>query len=125
MMESLTPNIFVKDIQKTIEYYKLLGFDVKITVPKEGEFVWVMMSCNKVELMFQTFNSIGDDLPPIKRNNGGSLLLYIQIKGIREFYNRIKDEVIILKHLDKTFYGATEFSLVDVNNYVLTFAEDE
>lgn len=66
MMESLTPNIFVKDIQKTIEYYKLLGFDVKITVPKEGEFVWVMMSCNKVELMFQTFNSIGDDLPPIK-----------------------------------------------------------
>ncbi|MBL0332228.1 MAG: glyoxalase [Chlorobiota bacterium] len=124
-MESLTPNIFVKDIQKTIEYYKLLGFDVKITVPKEGEFVWVMMSCNKVELMFQTFNSIGDDLPPIKRNNGGSLLLYIQIKGIREFYNRIKDEVIILKHLDKTFYGATEFSLVDVNNYVLTFAEDE
>ena len=27
-MESLSPNIFVRDMNKTIEFYKLLGFNV-------------------------------------------------------------------------------------------------
>jgi len=30
-----------------------------------------------------------------------------------------------IKGLEKTFYGATEFSIEDNNGYLLTFAEDE
>lgn len=75
--------------------------------------------------MFQTFDSLGNELPTISRQNGGSLLLYIQIKEIRKFYEEIKDKVIVIKELEKTFYGATEFSIQDINNYILTFAEDE
>jgi hypothetical protein len=37
----------------------------------------------------------------------------------------IKDKVTVLKGLEKTFYGATEFSILDNNGYVLTFADDE
>ena len=37
----------------------------------------------------------------------------------------VKDNVTIYKGLEKTFYGATEFSIIDINNYVLTFAENE
>jgi uncharacterized glyoxalase superfamily protein PhnB len=124
-MESLSPNIFVKDIMKTIDFYKQLGFELVTTVPEEGDIVWAMMTCGKVIFMFQTFDSIGDTLPEIKRQDGGSLLLYIQIKGIRTFHERIKDKVKVIKGLEKTFYGATEFSITDNNGYVLTFAEDE
>ena len=124
-MDSVTPNIFVQDINKTIEFYKQLGFQLTITVPDTGNYIFAMMTCANISFMFQTFESLGEELPAVNRQNGGSLLLYIQIKGIRNFYEDIKDKVNIIKGLEKTFYGATEFSILDINNYILTFAEDE
>ena len=125
-MESLSPNIFVRDMDKTIEFYKRLGFSVTMSVPDTGsEFVWVMMNNGSVTFMFQTFESLADDLPQISRTDGSSLLLYISLKDINGFFDLVKDKVQVLKGLEKTFYGATEFSILDNNNYVLTFAEHE
>jgi len=64
-------------------------------------------------------------LPAISRQDGGSLLLYIQTKEIRPFHDKIKDKVNVIKGLEKTVYGATEFSIQDNNGYILTFAENE
>ena len=124
-MENISPNIFVKDINQTIEFYKILGFELLMTVPEMGNFDWAMMKNGNVNFMFQTFASIGDRLPDISRNDGGSLLLYIQLKNIRTFYENIKNKVTIISDLEKAFYGATEFSVKDNNGYILTFAEDE
>jgi uncharacterized glyoxalase superfamily protein PhnB len=124
-MDSLSPNFFVNDIYETIAFYKQLGFETTVTVPEEGDYVWAMMMCGSVTVMFQTYQSIGDSLPEISRQNGGSLLLYIKLKGIRDFHDHLKDSIEILHPLNKTFYGATEFSILDNNGYVLTFAEDE
>ncbi len=124
-MESISPNIFVKDINKTIDFYKQLGFSVATTVPDQGDFVWAMMTCGSVTFMFQTFDSLGSDLPEISRKDGGSLLLYIQTKGIRKLFDQVKDKMIVIKGLEKAFYGATEFSIQDINGFILTFAEDE
>jgi uncharacterized glyoxalase superfamily protein PhnB len=124
-MDSVSPNIFVKDINTTIDFYKQLGFTVVTTVPDQGDIVWAMMTCGNVTFMFQTLESLGNELPMISRQNGGSLLLYIQTTEIRKFFDQIKDNVKVVKALEKTFYGATEFSIEDNNGYLLTFAEDE
>lgn len=124
-MNSISPNIFVKDINKTIDFYNQLGFGIITTVPEQGDIVWAMMTCGNVTFMFQTFESLGSDLPIISRQNGGSLLLYIQTTEIRKFFEQVKDKVKVVKGLEKTFYGATEFSIEDNNGYLLTFAEDE
>lgn len=124
-MDSISPNIFVKDIDETLKFYKVIGFEKVMTVPEEGDFVWAMMTCGNVNFMFQTFDSLGNELPSISREKGGSLLLYIQIKEIRKYYNKIRDKVEVIKDLEKTFYGATEFSIIDNNGFVLTFAENE
>ena len=125
-MESLAPNIFTNNIQETIALYTILGFNVTMSVPEQGdELVWAMMMNGSVTVMFQTFASLEGDLAEISRKDGGSLLLYINLKDIRGFFDRIKDKVKVLKGLEKTFYGATEFSILDNNNYVLTFAEHE
>jgi len=124
-MNSLSPNIFVRDIKQTIDFYKQLGFKVTMTVPEEGEPVWVMMTNENVAFMFQTFESLGDEIREIKRRDGGSLLFYIQIKNIQKFLDQVKDKVKVVKGREKTFYGATEFSILDNNGYVLTFAENE
>lgn len=124
-MESVTANFFVNDINKTIDFYKLLGFNVAMTVPEEGDITWAMMTCGNVTFMFQTFQSLGNELPSISRQGGGSLLFYIKTTEIRNFFEQIKDNVKVVKGLEKTFYGATEFSIEDNNGYLLTFAEDE
>lgn len=124
-MKSVSPNIFVNDINATINFYKQLGFSVTTTVPEEGNYIFAMMTCETVVFMFQTFESLGNELPTVSRQKGGSLLLYIQTTGIRDLFDSIKDKVTIIKGLEKTFYGATEFSIEDNNGYLLTFAEDE
>ena len=124
-MKSISPNIFVKDINETIDFYKQLGFSLTTTVPEEGDLIFAMMTCGNVIFMFQTFESLGDELPTVSRQNGGSLLLYIQTNEITKFFDQIKDKVKVIKELEKTFYGATEFSIEDNNGYLLSFAEDE
>jgi uncharacterized glyoxalase superfamily protein PhnB len=125
-MESLSPNIFVNNMTETIDFYRSIGFQLIMTVPETGnDLVWAMMTNGEVTFMFQTFASLGDELPNISRTSGGSLLFYINIKKIRDFFELIKDKVTVLKGLETTFYGATEFSILDNNNYVLTFAENE
>lgn len=124
-MTSLSPNIFVSDMKATIAFYTLLGFDAVAQVPDEGDLIWVMMTCGDVSIMFQTYHSLGNELPAIHRNDGGSLLFYIKMNGLRALHDKIKNEVTIIQEIHKTFYGATEFSILDLNGYVLTFAEDE
>lgn len=126
-MESLSPNLFVKDIRTTLHFYQLLGFTLTMSVPGEsdGEPAWAMVTNGRVTFMFQTFKSLGDALPPVSRQDGGSLLFYIKVNRIGAFFESIKDKVPVIHGLQKTFYGATEFSITDNNNFVLTFAEDE
>jgi uncharacterized glyoxalase superfamily protein PhnB len=126
-MESLSPNLFVKDIRATLDFYKLLGFSLTMSVPGENEddLVWAMVTNGKVTFMFQSFKSIGDTLPQIKRQEGGPLLFYIKVQRIREFFETIREKTTLVHGLQKTFYGATEFSIVDINDFMLTFAEDE
>jgi len=124
-MESLTPNLFVDDMNQTIGFYSLLGFTVTMKVPESGDIVWAMMTNGKVNMMFQTFASLNDDLPEISRINGGSLLFWIKVADIQSLFDSIEGKIPILKGLEKTFYGSTEFSILDNNKYVLTFAQDE
>src|SRR6185437_12531103 len=126
-MESLSPNLFVRDIRATLAFYQILGFTLTMSVPgeDEGQPIWAMVTNGKVTFMFQTFESLGDKLPRISRTDGGSLLFYINVTHIRDFFDNIREKVPVLHGLEKTFYGATEFSIQDNNNYVLTFAEHE
>jgi predicted lactoylglutathione lyase len=88
-MESLSPNIFVNDMKATVSFYRILGFEVTMSVPETGnDLVWAMMTNGKVTLMFQTFESLADELPQISRTDGGSLLLYINVGNIRAFLIR-------------------------------------
>ncbi|MES2428426.1 MAG: VOC family protein [Bacteroidota bacterium] len=125
-METLAPNIFTRDMKATVAFYEQLGFKITMSVPEDGDDqVWAMMVNGSVTLMFQTYESLANDLPEISRTDGGSLLLYITLKDINGFFERINGKVTVLKGLEKTFYGATEFSIKDNNGYVLTFAEHE
>ncbi len=108
-MKSVSPNIYVYDIRKTIEFYETIGFKVVTTVGDKDDPVFTLMSCGDILFMFQTFKSIGNTLPVVSRINGGSLLFYVNIKGIRDFYEKIKDKVTLLHGLIKPFMAPRSF----------------
>lgn len=125
-MKSISPNIFVNDLEDTTNFYTKLGFNLTDEVTTaEGEKVFAMMTSGSITFMFQTFASIEGKHPMVSRTGRGSLVLYIGIDKIREYYDHIKEQVMVLTGLKKTFYGATEFSICDNNNYLITFAEHD
>lgn len=75
-MKAITPNIFVDDINTTIEYYKKIGFKLTTTVPNEGDIVWAMMNCGNVMFMLQTFESLGNNCQKFQEKWRLSFALY-------------------------------------------------
>ena len=123
-MKKLTANLMVENVNSTVEFYKNhLGFELVMNAPDLGQFDWAMMKSGNVEIMFQAAASIGNDLADLKgRKVGGTLTLYIDVEDIKKFRSSLKNDVSIVKDLQKTFYGTEEFTIKDLNGYYLTFA---
>jgi uncharacterized glyoxalase superfamily protein PhnB len=124
MMQSMTPNLMVHDVNKTIEFYRdVLGFEFVASVPDSGQFDWAMMKHGPVEIMFQSAASLAKDLPTfVKMGPGGAFTLFIKMEDSKSFYGKVKGKAEIVQELTKTFYDMEEFSIKDLDGYILTFA---
>ena len=125
-LESLSPNLVVKDVNRSVQFYSgKLGFNLIVSVPEQGVFNWAMVQRGPVTIMFQTLPSIQEDLPELKIQVKGSLgTFYIKVKGLDQLYQTLKGNVEIIVEMRKTFYGAREFAVKDPDDYILMFAED-
>ncbi|RKR07870.1 putative glyoxalase superfamily protein PhnB [Maribacter vaceletii] len=124
-LESLTPNIMVKDVNATLDYYtNNLGFKLIDTNPESGKYEWGYVMLDNVGMMFQEEKSLKTEykeIEPLKV--GGALTFYIRIKDINSYYNQIIKKTNIIKPINKTFYGTNEFAIMDKNGFILTFSE--
>ena len=135
-MKKITPNIMVADVNATVGYYKNnLDFQIVMGVNEQKEtkmgdsatettLTWAMIKKDDVEIMLQREDSLVEELPEFKGLKiGGTFTLYISIQDVKSFYDKIKDKVEIIKDMHKTFYGADEFVIKDLNGYIIYFAE--
>jgi uncharacterized glyoxalase superfamily protein PhnB len=53
---------------------------------------------------------------------GSSSTYYIVVDDVDELYDRVKEEVDVIKHIEDTWYGQREFYVRDLNGYILAFA---
>ena len=125
MITKITPEIIVEDVNKTVTFYEsVFGFKKMMTVPEEGTYDWALIAKDGNELMLQTKASLLKDLPSIKNTKiGNSMMLYIEVKDIDNFYTKIKTKVTLVKDIHDTFYGSREFIVQDCNNYIIIFSE--
>lgn len=135
-VNKLTPNFEVKDIKETVNFYQsVLGFSLVMAVPEtpdgieqsfaDGkEYVYALVSKDKVEMMFQRSDSFRDDVKMAKDIPfGASVSFYLEIDGLDGFYNEIKDKVAGITEPKLAWYGMKEFYTKDPNGYILGFAE--
>jgi len=134
-MKKLTPNMAVKDVRETVNYYvNNLGFKLVMAVNDdksamgdelvEGkEYVWANVMSGDVGFMFQKEDSFVVDIGEIYSEIGSSSTYYMEIENIDTFYETLKDKVEVVKAIDNAWYGAREFYIRDCNGYVLGFSE--
>ncbi|GAB7089496.1 VOC family protein [Marinifilum fragile] len=132
----LTPNFQVKDIKETVNFYQsVLGFSLIMAVPEtqdaieqfvadNKEYVYALVSKDKVEMMFQRSDSFKSDVKMAKDISlGASVSFYMEIDGLDNFYDEIKDKVSEITEPKLAWYGMKEFYVKDPNGYILGFAE--
>jgi uncharacterized glyoxalase superfamily protein PhnB len=136
MLNKLTPNIMVDDVNHTVSFYCdnldftfILGVkensqEVLTSMPVNIALDFAMVKCENVEMMFQAKRSLIKEIPEFNsRDIGGTLTFYIEVEDVKGLYEKLKDKIPIVKDLHTTFYGMQEFYIRDCNNYILTFAE--
>ncbi|MBK7634427.1 MAG: VOC family protein [Saprospiraceae bacterium] len=132
----LSPNFEVTDVRKTVSFYvENFGFNLIMAVPEtqdgidqtcaeNKEYVYAMIQRDNVEFMFQRSDTFKSDVVFSKGLTiGATVSFYMDIEGIIEFYQNLKNKNIELTELKTTWYGMQEFYVKDLNGYILGFAE--
>ena len=125
MFKKLTPNLMVENVAETLAFYReRLGFEVVTTLPEQEPFDFAIVKRDGVELMFQSRPSLSDNVPALSGSPiGASQTFYIEVTGIRDLYESLREKVEIVVDFHTTFYGTQEFYFRDLNGYILSFSE--
>ena len=121
-LRSAAPCFPVSDVGKTVRWYEeFLGF-TPYPFPEHEPYVFGIMARDNIEIMLQRIP--GYEKPNVYSTRpGGVWDTYIRMKGVKEFYNQVRERVEILMPLRKQPYGDWEFEVKDLNGYVLVFSE--
>jgi uncharacterized glyoxalase superfamily protein PhnB len=111
------PVLKVNDLQHSIDYYtQTLGFSVCWRAPNDGGGENCWLDLGETSLMLSTGSHLGGT-PSFTGT------LYIDMDGVEEFYEEVKDRVELVWPLDVMDYGTREFGVRDPNGYILAFSE--
>jgi uncharacterized glyoxalase superfamily protein PhnB len=135
-MKKLTPNLMVRDVRDTVEFYRnTLGFTLIMAVPETQDgiltdlpdgmqIVYALMKNGGAEIMFQSEKSLREDVPALVGTQlGASISLYMEVEKIDGLYRKLQSKAEIVKPMQTTWYGMNEFYIRDNNGYILCFAE--
>lgn len=124
-MQSLTPTVVVETIEPVLPFWvDRLGFTVADKVNEGDHLGFVILRNGPVEVMYQTLESIRNDLPELADIPLQGSALFVKV-GTLEKLDAV-DEA--LSGVDRvvprrmTFYGADEIIVRDPAGNVVTFA---
>jgi uncharacterized glyoxalase superfamily protein PhnB len=123
--KDLMPNLMVKNIEKTVEFYtNVLGFEVLQTVPENAPFVFAIVNAKGVIISFQEEKSIKEEYPQLSEfPQGGCLTLYIHVTDVKELFEKVNGKAKIAKEMHDTPHASKDFAVEDCNGYILTFSQ--
>ena len=122
---SITPNLLVRDVKKSTEFYRdVLGFTMGQTVPDQEPFVFVWMKRDDVSVFLNDITAAAHDYPEAaKLPPGGTAALFFIISGVDEYHGQVAPKTKVIMPLKTQFYGMREFAVADPDGHIITFAE--
>ena len=121
----ITPVLFVREIEPVLPFWvDALGFAKTIEVPGDGgKLGFVALQKDGTEVMYQTYASLGDDMPQIAEEaKKGPTFLYVEVDNLdailaalKKFKNTLPERTAL--------YGMREVGFQDPAGHYLTFAQ--
>lgn len=124
-MQSLTPTVIVEAIEPVLPFWvDRLGFVVATTVNEGDRLGFVILTNGPVEVMYQTLESIRNDVPELADIPLQGSTLFIKV-GSLEKLDAVDEALSGVDRVvprRRTFYGADEIIVRDPAGNVVTFA---
>jgi catechol 2,3-dioxygenase-like lactoylglutathione lyase family enzyme len=118
---AIRPMLAVTDLQRTISFYKLLGFRCVSTFGDPA--VWCNLVRDGSELMFNAppRNEVVRDVP---RKSKDYQIFYCNVDDVEALHAEFKRKGLAVTDLRVTVYGMKEFELRDPDDYWLWFGQE-
>lgn len=123
-MKKLTPVLPVDAIEPVLGFWERLGFERTAEVPDGDRLGFIILANGPVEVMYQTFASIANDVAALADTPPGGTLLFIEVEDLDAVQAALGDTEPVHPRR-KTFYGADELTVREPGGNVVTFAEFE
>ena len=123
-VKKITPVLFVKEIEPVLPFWvDALGFAKTIEVPHGDKLGFVALQKGNTEVMYQTYASLGDDMPTIaEASKKGPTFLYIEVDNLDAVLAALKNSKIVQPERT-AFYGMREVGYQDPAGHYITFAQ--
>jgi catechol 2,3-dioxygenase-like lactoylglutathione lyase family enzyme len=123
--QSVTPNLLVRDVKKSTEFYRdVLGFTMGETVPDKEPFVFVWLKRDEVSVFLNEVTVAAHDYPDAaKRTPGGTAAMFFIIDDVDGYHASVAPRANVIMPLKTQFYGMREFAITDPDGHIITFAE--
>jgi catechol 2,3-dioxygenase-like lactoylglutathione lyase family enzyme len=116
--KKIVPALKVSDLRRAVDFYTgILGFHICWQAANDGGGENCMLQAGAVDLLLSTGAHLGGE-----PNFTGTL--YFHLEGVQDFYDRIKEKVVLVWPLETMEYGQMEFGIRDTDGYTLAFAEE-
>jgi len=122
--KKLTPVLMVDAIEPCLPLWtERLGWTKTVEVPEGDRLGFVILEKDGVEVMYQTWASIENDLGtrPV-RPAGTSVGLFIEVSDLDEVERQIAGEPVVLPRR-RTFYGMDEIGIREAGGHTMVFAQ--
>jgi len=112
----MVPLAHVADVTRSIEFYKLLGFEVKNTVEDDGHLQWAWLENGQAHFM------IARSTRPMNPD-AQDVLFYLYAPDVVAFHNELQSRGVKVGQLSYPFYMPRgEFRVDDPDGYALFIA---
>ncbi len=114
-LAGLVPLAHVKDVARSVAFYRMLGFEVSNTFEPEGVLKWAWLKCGLADLMVTlTARPLNPDAQDV--------LFYLYAKDVAAYREQLAAQGLKVGAMSYPFYAPRgEFRLEDPDGYCLMF----
>lgn len=123
-MKKLTPVLYVDAIEPMLPFWvDRLDFERTVEIPMGDALGFVILRRGDVEVMYQTHDSLGHDVPELAGQLAtGRSAVFVEVDDL-DAVQRALDGVAPVVPRRQTFYGSDELIVRDPAGNVVTFAQ--
>lgn len=120
--QAVVPLLQVGNLPESLEYYvSVLGFEVEAAWPDDREPRWVHIQRDNTHFVLTI--DLGTSDRPFIAEKGNGVVLYVVVDHIEAAYQELQERGAIVVQDMVQFGDRRQFSIGELNGYVLAFTE--